>query len=155
MLLVAIGQILAAGARRIGDGDLAPMIVVFALSLVATAPRAEAARETYHLDTAPRVNSRLAQQLPLTVPALNTLCPQPLPAPIRAEFTAPGQALVQETRQAGGAVVQASYQGTRESSGTHSKLMSVRQLAEAQLAGLQEIPHCDPALESALQAAIG
>jgi hypothetical protein len=155
LLLIAAGQLLALAAGRIGTGHLAPIIVAAALFLVALTPVAEAAREAYNLDTAPRLNSRLAQQLPLTVPALNTLCQQPLPASVRAEFTAAGQALIEETLRAGDSVVQASYEGADEDPGTHYELMTVRQLAEAQLAGLREIPRCDPALQLALQSAIG
>jgi hypothetical protein len=155
MLLVATGQLLALGACRIGDGRLAPIIVPTVLFLAAIVPVAEAARETYNLDIAPRLNSALAQQLPLTVPVLNSLCGDPLPASVRAAFTATGRALVQETRQAGGSVVQANYQGIDENPGTHYELTTVRQLAQAQLAGLHEFPHCDPALERALATAIG
>jgi hypothetical protein len=155
MLLVALGQVLAAGARRIGAGHLAPVIIPVALFLVATAPLAEAARETYNLETAPRLNRDLAQQLPLTVPAPNSLCDGTLPASIRAEFTAAGQALIRETRQQGGSVVQASYLAADEDPGTNYELMTVRQLTEAHLGGLRALPHCAPELQSALRAAIG
>ncbi|HWF75167.1 MAG TPA: hypothetical protein VG186_17610 [Solirubrobacteraceae bacterium] len=38
MLLVALGQVLAASARRIGAGHLAPVMIPVALFLIATAP---------------------------------------------------------------------------------------------------------------------
>jgi hypothetical protein len=155
VLLVAIGQALAAGARRIGVGRLAPVLIPVALFLVATAPLAEAARETYNLGTAPRLSRRVAQQLPLTVPALNSVCDRTLPASIRAELTLAGQTLIRETRRQGSSIVQASYLGADEDPGTHYELMTVRQLAEAQLEGLRAFPHCAPGLQSALRAAIG
>jgi hypothetical protein len=155
MLLVATGQILALGAHRIGDGRLAPIIVPAFLFLASMAPVAEAARETYNLDNAPRLDSALAQQLPLTVPALNSLCGDPLPASVHATFAATGQALVRATREEADLVVQANDQGIDENPGIHYELMTVRQLAQAQLAGLREFPHCDPGLEHALATAIG
>ncbi len=113
MVLIALGRLLAWVVRHGTDGRLVTLGVPALLFVVAAGPLAEAARESYHLITGPRLPTALAEQLPLAENTLNTLCGDPgkPPSADRTAINAEARALVQQTRIHGDQVVHTTYFG--------------------------------------------
>ncbi len=153
--LIAVGRLLGSAARRTRAAHIATWLVPAVLFAVAVVPLAEAARESHHVATGPRLPAAEARQLPLAENTLNGLCdPSALPAEYRRELKAEALALVREAQTHGDQVVHTTYLGADENAGEHNDVMTVRQLAENQLQNLHDFPNCQPALQAALEAAI-
>ncbi len=156
LALIAIGRMLGWAARRTPAARIATWLLPGMLFLVAAAPLAQAARESYHLATGPRPPTAEAQQLPLAENTLNSLCdPSAIPADYRNALKAQARALIREAHVHGDFVVHTTYLGADENAGEHNVVMTVRQLAENQLGNLREFPRCEPGLQQALLDAIG
>jgi hypothetical protein len=120
LALIASGRLLGWAVPRTPRAPIATSLLPGILFLVAPAPLAEAARESYNLAAGPRLPAAEAQELPLAENTLNGLCdPSAVPAYSRNELRTQAYALVREAHIHGDLVVHTTLLGADENAGEH------------------------------------